>query len=374
MTLASARERWLAAVKGENVGPMVSPLCDDWALDIPYTWPFEEPDPFPPGHPTHSLSQQMAMAGFCGWDPTFLAGVAFPPQNSAVNGETTSRAVGDVTRHEYRVQTPYGDLTNVWESSVSNHTIKALLADEADYRRMAWLTQQQMDYDEATPIAEGKVLRHAIGDRGVLGVWFSPPIDGSVNGDEKFYHLADYPDAVSELWQAQKALAFKKLETYRAAGYDYLFYCVSGTEWGSPDYFQQYVLEDTREILRRWRALGGFILWHSCGLIKTFVERGFYNDPGLRPEIFETMSEPPVGDLPSLKWARERLDPSIITKGNMPLNILLNGTPEDVRADVRRIKSETAGCRHVVGLSDDVLRSTPLANCRAFVEEGKAGG
>ena len=64
------RERWQSLLRGADIGPFVSPLCDSWRLDIPYRWPYAEPDPFPPGHRWHGLSQQMAMAGVCGWTPS----------------------------------------------------------------------------------------------------------------------------------------------------------------------------------------------------------------------------------------------------------------------------------------------------------------
>ncbi len=108
---------------------------------------------------------------------------------------------------------------------------------------------------------------------------------------------------------------------------------------------------------------------HSCGHLKIFVEEGFYNE--LKPEILETMSVPPVGDLPSLQWGRERLAPEIITKGNVPLNVMLQGTEEEVRSEVRQVKEETQGYRHIIGLSDDILPNTPLSNCLAFVDEAR---
>ena len=80
----SMREKWFSFLNGEDVGPMISPLCDDWSLDIPYHWPYSDVDPFPPGSKYHRVSQQMAMAGVCGWDPTFLAAVPFQPQNQAI--------------------------------------------------------------------------------------------------------------------------------------------------------------------------------------------------------------------------------------------------------------------------------------------------
>jgi len=69
--------------------------------------------------------------------------------------------------------------------------------------------------------------------------------------------------------------------------------------------------------------------------------------------------------------ARERLSQAMVTKGNVPLNILLEGTTDQVRAAVRRVRQETEGYRHVVGLSDDLFKNTPLANARAFVDEAR---
>jgi len=365
----SARKKWRLFLAGEDVGPMVSPLCDDWSLDVPYRWPYDEPDPFPPGDRWHVVSQQLAMAGLCGWEPTILCGVDFPPRRDDIQPETKTTQTEGGWRTETRVRTPYGDLTSVTEQKVTNHVVKAQVETEEDLRRMTWLTGVRMDYDEATAIAQGQRLLAAIGERAVMGIWFGAPAMWNVNHDNMFYHLADWPDAVAELRAASREHALKQIETLRAAGYDFLFYCVDGTEWISPRFFRDYILEDTREIFRRWRAMGGFILWHSCGHVKTWVEQGFFN--ALAPEVLETLSEPPVGDLPALRWARERLHPSIATKGNMALNVLLQGTEDDVRAEVRRIREETRGWRHIVGLTDDVLKGTPLANCRAFVDEAR---
>jgi len=362
-----SREKWRLFLAGEDIGPMVSPLCDDWSLNIPYHWPFDEPEPFPPGHRWHAVSQQMAMAGVCGWDPTLLAGIEMTPRNADIAPHIITTEIDGGTRTETRIATPLGDITSIIEHKTTMHVVKHQLETEEDYRKMAWLVRQQMDYDEDAAIEQGRELREGIGDRGVLGTWSGPAIHRHEN---MFYHLADWPEAFSELADASRALVLRQLETLHKAGFDYLFYCVDGTEWISPDFFRTWVLDFTREVFARWRSLGGFILWHSCGQVARFIEAGFYNE--LEPDIFETMSEPPVGNLPSLRWGRERLDPAIATKGNMPLNILLHGTPDDVREEVRRIKAETAGWRHIVGLSDDVLKGTPLANARAFVEEARA--
>ena len=366
----SPRDKWLRFLAGENVGPMVSPLCDDWTLDIPFYWPYEEPDPFPPGHNDRILSEQMAMAKICGWEPTFLCGGGFMPARADIRPECTNTPIENGSRTEQRIHTPYGDLTSITESKVSTHTVKRMVETEEDIRRMTWLTRAEMEFNEEEVFKDGWRRKKVIGDRGVMGTWFGPPYGRGIARDEVLFYLeADYPEAFGELGEAGLELAMKQIEALAGAGFDYLFYCCDGTDWSSPEFFLKHVMPPTRKILARWRELGGFVLWHSCGHVKKFIEMGFYNE--LLPEVFETVSEPPVGDVPSLRWARERLDPRIATKGNLPLNILLQGTPDDVRADVRRIRAETAGTRHIVGLTDDLLKNTPLANALAFVDEAR---
>jgi len=376
----SMREKWLGLLNGEDVGPMVSPLCDSWRLDEPYRWPYEEPDPFPPGHPQHVISQQIAMAGLCGWDAMFLADVVFLPKDPAIRPETKCTPIPGGTRVESCIHTPYGDLVSVEEHGASDsvspaslvfatRVVKPWLAEQEDYRKVIWLTGRQMDYDEAAAIASGREIHDAIGERGVLGAYVHAPTVNLLNQEEMFYHMLDWPQLFDELHEATFELTYRQLDTIREAGFDYLFYMASGTEWISPDFFRKYNLEATRMIFAHWHELGGFILWHSCGHVKRFVEEDFYNE--LKPEIFETLSVPPVGNLPSMRWARERLDPDIVTKGNIPLDILLQGTAEEVRTEVQRVKEEARGYRHVVGLSDNLLENTPLRNCLAFVEESR---
>src|SRR4030042_1480189 len=107
----SPREKWRLFLAGDDVGPMVSPLCDDWSLDVPYAWPYDEPDPFPPGDRWHGLSQQMAMAGLGGWAPPFLCAGARPPKRAEILPEHRTTDIDSGSRTESRIRTPYGDLT-----------------------------------------------------------------------------------------------------------------------------------------------------------------------------------------------------------------------------------------------------------------------
>jgi hypothetical protein len=360
------REKWKLLLSGGDPGPMVSPICDDWSLDIPYYWPFEEPEAFPVGDRRHYVGQQLAMAGICGWDALFLADIDFIPINQDCAIQRRTWMTDGKTMTESRIETPFGPLSHlIARNEESSHVEKDWLQTQEDYRKAIWVVGQWMEYEKDTAIEQGRMVVDRIGDKGLFGTWAETPPIAFGNATEVYFHVMDWPEEFEELHEASTALYLKKLETMREAGMDYIFYGMGGTEYSSPDFFRRWGLGPSERILEKWRGLGGFTLWHTCGLAKKFIEEGFYNR--LKPEVFETLSEPPEGDLPSLRWARERLDPAIVTKGNVRMAILLQQTEEEVKQAVYRVREQTKGYRHVVGLSDDLLHNTPLANVLAFV-------
>jgi hypothetical protein len=309
------------------------------------------------------------MARTFGWDPLFYAAIKFPAKDISLEPVVETARKGDKTYKTTTIHTPLGDLARIEESSgVTQRCIKDYLENESDYEKMLWYTLQMQDFQRDAALADGKKLREAAGDLGMIGTWVSPSVS-LVDIQSLFYHMMDYPGAFERLRVAQKELLRRQLEVYKDAGFDFLFYCIPGTDTGSPGFYREHMQAEIRDTMAWWRSTrGGFTLWHSCGHVKAFLEQGLYNETP--PEILETLSEPPVGNIPSLSWARRRLDPQIITKGNIPLDILLNGSPDDVREAVRRVKSATAGYRHITGLSDNILNGTPAANLRAYVAEG----
>lgn len=369
------REKWFAFLRGEDVGPMVSPLCSDWNFDVPYRWPYEDaPEPYPRDVFQWQLTEQIALARLLDWEPRFMASFPFPaksePGSPEVKSRETTCETADGRQTSRAIATPFGDLTEVETKSSSVLIEKEWLESEEDFRKAIWITEHSMDYDGTAPVRAGHYLRDAIGDKGIMGVFTGPPVINFLNKPQMFFHEIDYPDLFQELHRLTFEQTFRRLPTLREAGVDFLFYCIDGTEWISPKFFEQYVLENSLRIFARWRELGGFLMVHSCGHLKHFIERGYYNV--LLPEIMETFAEPPEGNLPSLAWARERLDPRIATMGNLPLGVLLNGTQEEVRAGVRRIREQTQGTRHIYGLGDAVLPGTPWANMQEFIEEARS--
>lgn len=365
------REKWTRFLAGEDMGQMVAPLVDKWGTDIPYEWTLPEPEPFPVGDMNHILSEQIMMAEHFKWDPLFLGAIDFQPKNKNCRVIETREAMPNgITRITSTIHTPYGDLTQIMDNNGETMgLVKDYLQDDEDFKKMTWYTKELMDYDEEAALAQGRKIVAAVGDKGMIGTWVGTSAKCMEDIALMFYHEMDYEEEFEELVEARKELQKKQLATYRKAGFDYLFFIIPGTEWVSPSFFKKWMYDEIGEIITNWRASGGFTVWHTCGLEKVFMEHGFYQE--LKPDIFETLSEPPVGNLPSLAWGRQQLPPEIITKGNVPLDVALQGTPEQIRDRVRYVKEATKGYRHIIGFSDNVLDNTPYENLKAFVDEAR---
>lgn len=364
----SPREKWFAFLRGENVGPMVAPLVDDWSLDIEYYWPYDEADPYPPGQLYHTFSQQMAMAKLCGYDPLYYVSPPFVLREP-LQTTVTSHQEGERTITESRTETPYGPLVGITEMLQSTRTLQPEVQSADDFRKVMWINEQEMQLDIDQSIFQGHKLLEPMREKGVVGTWWGAPGVRGIDRDEQYYYMEDYPELYRQALEGHFQLQMRQLDVLRAMGFDFLFYCVDGTDWISPRYFEEFVAPYATKVLAHWRELGGFVVWHSCGHIAEFIRRGYYNQ--FLPEIFETLSEPPFGNLPSLRWAREQLDPRIATKGNIDLQLIKDGPTDAIRAAVQRVKKETAGFRHIIGASDDILHGTPLKHMQALVDEAR---
>jgi uroporphyrinogen-III decarboxylase len=86
----------------------------------------------------------------------------------------------------------------------------------------------------------------------------------------------------------------------------------------------------------------------------------------MKLDLFETLSPPPVSNV-DLRHARKVLDDRICTRGNIGLDVLLTGTPEDVHRHTQDILEATQGTKHMVAASDYLFYDIPLENVKAIV-------
>lgn len=151
-----------------------------------------------------------------------------------------------------------------------------------------------------------------------------------------------------------------------AAGADFVFLGGPGAEAASPFIYETFLVPDSRAITRAVREAGGLVYSHICSPVEPFLSAGYYNEMGL--DLFETLTPPPAGNVTDLEAARRMLPESMCTRGNIGLDVLLNGSPDDVAREAQRIINDTRGYKHMVAASDYLFYDIPLENVRALVE------
>jgi uroporphyrinogen-III decarboxylase len=104
---------------------------------------------------------------------------------------------------------------------------------------------------------------------------------------------------------------------------------------------------------------------HICSPIEPFLSMGFYNEMGI--DLFETLSPPPVGNVHSLEDALMKLSPDICTRGNIGLDVLLNGSKSEIEEITNKILEETKNRKHIVAASDYLFYDIPAENLEAMV-------
>ncbi|MEN6383842.1 MAG: uroporphyrinogen decarboxylase family protein [Phycisphaerales bacterium] len=150
-----------------------------------------------------------------------------------------------------------------------------------------------------------------------------------------------------------------------ACGADFVFLGSSGAEMLSPQLYEEFIIPDSQLISKAAHNAGGLIYSHICSPVEPFLSRGFYNRMGI--DLFETLSPPPVGNVDDLRKARQILSPGICTRGNIGLDILLNGTLEQIEEQTLKILDATNGYKHMIAASDYLFYDIPLENVKTVV-------
>lgn len=129
----------------------------------------------------------------------------------------------------------------------------------------------------------------------------------------------------------------------------------------SPSIYREFAFEFAAEVAKAYRTAGGIVHCHNSeeqpALLDVLAEVGFSIincGPGI-----------------PLTEARKAVGRRACLSGNVdPILTLMNGTPEAVRAEVRRIiQTISLQGGHIMCSGEMVPRTAPEANIRAFIEE-----
>ena len=134
----------------------------------------------------------------------------------------------------------------------------------------------------------------------------------------------------------------------------------------SADFYREHIYPYEKSYVDALAAEGSKVLFHNCGQCSSLL--GVYREM-LDGQALESLSTAPTGgDVADLTRAREILGDNVVMVGNFDqIQLLRNGSPGEVRDQVRKIFDETAGDdRFIFSTSDSIIPGTPKENIEAL--------
>ena len=158
----------------------------------------------------------------------------------------------------------------------------------------------------------------------------------------------------------------KLLKAVAAGGSDFVFLGGPGSEMISPAYYEKFLVPYSRQVTKMAHDAGLLVYSHICSPIEPMLSKGYYNQMGI--DLFETLSEAPVGNVKSIEDAFSKLSPDICTRGNIGLDALLNETPEQIYERSWKIlkAARNMGRKHILAASDYLFYDCKTENVHAM--------
>ena len=245
--------------------------------------------------------------------------------------------------------------------------VSAAIKDEDDLEAFEWFLDGALQAD-LTPITEFiRNMSNLVGDRGPLSMqWGAQP-----------YELFSWPDTVTTMFLANDCpetftrlmdkiveLDSKYMDCCVKGGADFIFLGTPAAEIISPRYFEEFIVPYSKIVTQEAHNKGLLVYSHVCSPVEPMLTNGYFNQMGI--DLFETLSMAPVGNVKSLADALTKLDDTMCTRGNIGLDILLQGTPEQVEEACYTALKEAEGRKHILAASDYLFYDIPEENVKAM--------
>jgi len=228
------------------------------------------------------------------------------------------------------------------------------------------------EYEKAGQLEPIRQLRAEVGDGLFIAGTPSGQTMNSLAGwrgsEEALYDLIDDPEFVDEVMDLATARSIEAGKAYLAAGVDALYI---GDAWSSasiisPRQFERFCLPRYARAVEAFHALGTKVYIHICGNVMPILE--MIAETGV--DCLEPLD--PLGGT-DVAQVVKRIGDRVSLKGGVNTLTLLNGTPDEVRAETRKVLEAAWGkCRgFILGSGDDIPRDTPFENLDAMIETAR---
>lgn len=197
--------------------------------------------------------------------------------------------------------------------------------------------------------------------------WFDGGLEAAV------YAEIDYPDEFAEFMDMRTRDCLQRAEMALDAKPDFLMIGASGLgTLQSRDQLKRYSIPFIRQATKWARQAGIPSFLHSCGKQREMIDM-LANETDL--DVANPLEIPPMGDC-DLAEIKRTYGHKLALMGNIhTTDVMLFGTPDDVRAACRKAIDDAAeGGGFILSTGDQCGRDTPYENIRAMVETAKDYG
>ena len=291
--------------------------------------------------------------------------------------ETHTDTSGDFERKTTVCHTPKGDLRSVTQSSPGVHTVwrfEHWCKSTADVDAALSVPYEPASYDASDlPRARAEVGDHglimaSIGDPAYLAADLMSFQDYLMWASQETDHFARTVEVLAErvMENLRRQLDCCVVDLYRIVGPEYFT-----PPYLSPAMFRRFVLPHVTEMTRLIHSRGGRVRLHCHGRISRVLDMILETGcDGIDP-----CEPPPDGDMPLDGVKRRCMAKGVSVWGNIELKLLENGTPDEVRAEVRNIMDQAKDGGGFILMPTAAPINVPLSpateeNYRAFIEAG----
>lgn len=275
---------------------------------------------------------------------------------------------------ENSFETPHGVLVSktIEEQVKGGAQVKYPVTDEGELGIVEYYLDALLDVGDFSLVSEQVgSIRKALGEEEPLDIqWSMQPYELMCFPDtmNTAIFAMECPELFKRLMDKILRLDERLLKAVAEGGADFVFLGGPGSEMISPRYYEDYLVPYSKIITDMAHENGLLIYSHICSPIEPMLTMGYYDRMGI--DLFETLSEAPVGNVRSIADAFSKISPGICTRGNIGLDSLLQCKPREIREMSLKILETAAGMnrKHILAASDYLFYDTPAENVHAMCE------
>jgi hypothetical protein len=213
-------------------------------------------------------------------------------------------------------------------------------------------------------------FRQRVGEDGVIVLGHPHPswLGYQISPSMIFYQWNDFRETFIRSMDALFETSLFVMNIALEEGIDFMSDSSYGLEMTSPKLLAEMDLPYIQKFAQWTHERNGLFWYHNCGYTRKLIMDGTFNTLGA--DVIETIAPPPEGDN-DLAESRKYIDPRICTKGNFNLNLLREGTPDQIAEATRQMVDSVRSWAHILSTADAVLPGTPPENFMAYVRTAR---